>query len=123
MLGSLIDNSRFKLRYMYRVGRNQLDHSSKTQTLQFEPRTLRLPRGSRVNRACEEGQGNIPHCMLVPIDGKDVWYKFNERGMDFKQSAIQVIPICALAPSVPRSHVPHVRWNYNKELPVIESQS
>src|SRR6267154_3548658 len=103
-----IDDGRFKQRYMCRVGRNQLNHLSKAQALQFEPRTL--PRSSRVNRA-REGQGsrntydsnlgNIPHCMLIPID-KDVWYKINERGTNSEQSAIQLIPICALALTVPR---------------------
>jgi hypothetical protein len=50
----------------------------------------------------------------VRVDGKDVWDDLTRRGTDTKRTdATYLIPICALAPTVPRTHNPNVGWNNN----------
>jgi len=47
----------------------------------------------------------------VHIDNKEMWDNIRERGKGQPQEHPHLIPICALAPTVPRTPVREVGWN------------
>lgn len=46
----------------------------------------------------------------IYIDNKEMWDNIRDRGKGEERQTVHLIPICALAPTVPRTLVPGAGW-------------